>query len=176
MERIWKPVLYNGIDLSDRFLVSNDGEICNKKTGKILKQTLNKSTGYYGVCVSLGSRGKKKVIKTHIAVANVFVSGRKDGMMVNHKDGNKTNNNYDNLEWCTNQENSIHAVKMGLVPSAKKVLCVQTGEIFPSMKQAAKWCGLNKKAGSLNEYFRKENRKTCGTHPITKEKLEWILL
>ena len=176
MERIWKPIIYNGMDLSEKFLVSNDGEICNKKTGNVLKQTLNKSTGYYGVCVSLGSRNKKKFLKTHVAVANAFLGERKYGMVVNHKDGNKENNNYTNLEWCTNKENSIHAVNIGLTQRAKKVLCVQTGEVFPSIEQAAKWCGLSENAGSLYEYFKKENRRTCGKHPVTKEKLEWVLL
>nr|DAP22880.1 MAG TPA: homing endonuclease [Caudoviricetes sp.] len=48
-------------------------------------------------------------------------------MQVNHKDGNKLNNSFDNLEWCTNQENRIHAVKIGLAASLK-------GESNPASK------------------------------------------
>lgn len=53
MEEIWKPMFYKDMDLSDRFLVSNKGNIYSLISNKILKQTPNKSTGYYGLCVSL---------------------------------------------------------------------------------------------------------------------------
>lgn len=48
-------------------------------------------------------------------------------LQVNHKDGNKLNNALNNLEWCTNQENRIHACKFGLAAR----LC---GEDNPSSK------------------------------------------
>lgn len=114
-KRSWKPLVYNGLDLTDRFLVSDSGEIYSLKSKKILKQVLNKSTGYYGICVSLGSRENKMYIKIHIAVACMFVGGREDGLVVNHKDGNKQNNHFENLEWISNIENIKHANRMGLV-------------------------------------------------------------
>lgn len=79
MKENWKPLVYNGLDLTDRLHVSDDGKIRNAKTGKVLKPCLNKSTGYYGIAVSLGSRGKSKLIKPHIAVACMFVSEKKMG-------------------------------------------------------------------------------------------------
>ena len=109
----WKPLIYKGIDLSEQYLISNSGEIFSLKTNKVLKQNILK-TGYYAVCVSVGSRKNKKLIKTHIAVAYNFCDGYKDGLTVNHKDGNKLNNNYDNLEWVTYRENSKHALEHGL--------------------------------------------------------------
>ena len=57
----------------------------------------------------------KKYIKTHIAVAFNFVDGYREGLVVNHKDGNKQNNNSENLEWITNEENVRHAAKNGLL-------------------------------------------------------------
>lgn len=48
-------------------------------------------------------------------------------LQVNHIDGNKQNNSFDNLEWCTNQENRIHAVQTGLAASLK-------GETNPANK------------------------------------------
>lgn len=139
----WTPLVYNGLDLTDRFLVSDKGEIYSLKSDKILRKTLNKSTGYYGVCVSLGSREKKMHIKIHIAVACMFVSGRKEELVVNHKDGDKTNNNFSNLEWVTSKQNTQHAFSNGLIykngsKSFSSVICVNTGEVFKSMADAAR--------------------------------------
>ena len=170
------PLIYNGIDLTDRFLISNIGNIYSIRSRKLLKQTLNISTGYYGVCVSFGSRQKKKLIKTHIAVASMFVPGQKDGLIVNHKDGNKTNNNYQNLEWVTVKENVNHAVTNGLVHRCKKVKCLNNGLVFPSINEAANWCGLSQDGHSLREYFSKPSRKTAGKDPVTGERLTWELV
>ena len=115
MEEIWKPMFYKDMDLSDRFLVSNKGNIYSLISNKILKQTPNKSTGYYGLCVSLGGRNNRKYLKTHIAVASTFVFGCKNNLVVNHKDGNKKNNDETNLEWVTSKQNTIHAIEHGLL-------------------------------------------------------------
>lgn len=172
----WKPLVYKGNNLGDRFLISDEGEIYSLISKKKLKQTLNKSTGYIGVVVSLGGRNKKILIKTHIAVASTFVEGYKDGLVVNHKDGNKTNNNFKNLEWVTLKENSNHAVKNGLFLRSKKVRCLNNGMVFINIKEAAKWCGLNEKGGSIREYFINSNRKYAGKDPISGEKLRWEIV
>ena len=96
------------------FEVSNTGKLRNVKTGTIYRQYKNHQ-GYYQVCVSLGGRLDKKVFKIHRAVAETFVPLVEGKDIINHKDGNKTNNFVDNLEWVTNQENIIHAVKTGLL-------------------------------------------------------------
>ena len=172
----WKPLVYKGKNLGDRFLISDEGEIYSLISKKKLKQTLNESTGYIGVVVSLGGRNKKILIKTHIAVAYTFVEGYKDGLVVNHKDGNKTNNNFKNLEWVTLKENSNHAVKNGLFLRSKKVRCLNNGMVFINIKEAAKWCGLNEKGGSIREYFINSNRKYAGKDPISGEKLRWEIV
>jgi hypothetical protein len=54
--------------------------------------------------------------KVHILVATAFIERENENQIyVNHKDGNKTNNLYDNLEWVTHQENMDHAVENNLV-------------------------------------------------------------
>ena len=107
MEEIWKDYIYN-------YQISNLGRIRNKKTNKILKARVN-NEGYLCVCVSLGKRGSYKMIKIHRAVAECFIPNINNYPIINHKDGNKTNNVSSNLEWNTYQENTLHAIKIGLL-------------------------------------------------------------
>lgn len=173
----WKPLIYKDCDLSEHYLVSNTGQIYSLKTNRILKQTLNKQTGYYGVCVSLGSRKREKLIKTHIAVALMFVDGYAENLVVNHIDGNKQNNAADNLEWVTSRENHIHAIQNGLCTNNQKIRCVNTGQVFSSVAEACEWCGLASWSRSIKEYLDgKKNRKSAGKHPITKEPLIWEII
>ena len=173
----WKTLIYKDCDLAGQYLISNDGKIFSLKSNKILKQNINKKTGYYGVCVSLGGREKKKLIKTHIAVAMTFVDGYDDGLVVNHKDGNKTNNFAENLEWVTKSENTFHAYHNDLIKNHRKIKCVNTGEVFNSVADACRWCGLSIWSRSIKELLDgNENRKTAGRHPVTKEELTWELI
>lgn len=63
-----------------------------------------------------------KIFSIHRLVAKTFIPNPKNLPQINHKDGNKSNNNIDNLEWCTNEENQIHSWKTGLRKYPKKVL------------------------------------------------------
>lgn len=86
---------------------------CKDKNGKVLKPHLN-LTGY----LTVELRGKE--FKLHQLVANAFVPGKKEGLVPNHKDGNKTNCLPSNLEWVTRSENTIHAYATGLCPHNKR--------------------------------------------------------
>lgn len=173
----WVPLIYKNIDFSDFLMISDNGQLYSLKTKKILKQYLNKRTGYYGVCVSLGCREKKKLIKPHIAVAFNFVDGYIDGLVVNHKDGNKRNNKASNLEWVTVSQNRIHAIKNDLSVGNLKIKCMNTGQVFFSVTEACEWCGLSQWSRSIAEYLNgKKGRKSAGKHPITGEPLQWKLV
>ena len=58
-----------------------------------------------------------------------------------------------------------------LNPASRSCICVETGEVFKTLKDAAKWCGL-KSHTSISNVCR-GLRKHAGTHPITGEKLSW---
>lgn len=118
-EIAWKTLVYNG-ELFERFEVSIEGQIRNAKTARIYKTHINHE-GYEQVCVSLGSRNKKKVFKIHKAIAETFVSNLDNKPEVNHKDGNKTNNHANNLEWTTCSENVRHAYDNGLAKAKQGV-------------------------------------------------------
>lgn len=63
------------------------------------------------VCVDLGHRNTQLV---HRLIANTFIPNPLGLPQVNHKDGDKWNNNIENLEWCNQSENMLHAYKHGL--------------------------------------------------------------
>lgn len=173
MNEKWKPILYGDLDLTNRFEVSNFGKIRNIKTKKILKTTINQN-GYEEICISLGKRKNYKALKIHRCVAFMFVDGFKDGLVVNHIDGIKTNNVWTNLEWVTSKENTRHAIKTGLSKHNKLVMCEQTNEIFNSIREACIWCNLAPDGKSLSEYLNHpEKRKSAGKHPVTHEPLTW---
>ena len=176
MEEIWKPLVYDDIDLSDRFEISNIGNMRNINTKKLLKQQTN-DRGYKEICITLGSRKKYKCLRIHRCVAFMFVDGYEKGLIVNHIDGNKTNNVYTNLEWVTLQRNAQHAVEHGLSKNNKPIMCIETQDVFSSIKEASEWCGLHPSGKSIGEYINHpEFRKSAGRHPVTKEKLTWMLI
>ena len=114
MQEIWKGVIYQGADYSKVLEVSNMGKIRNIKTGTIYKMFLSQ-TGYWSICISLGSRKNKKCFKVHKALAESFIPNPNNYPIINHKDGNKLNNYIDNLEWCTYSQNSKHAIENNLL-------------------------------------------------------------
>ena len=95
-------------------MISTIGRIKNTKTNTIYKCRVG-STGYYEVCISLGRRKLKKNFKIHKAVAETFIENLNNYEFVNHIDCNKLNNKVENLEWITNKDNIIHAIKNGLL-------------------------------------------------------------
>lgn len=81
--------------------VLEDGTVIGAR-GKPLRFDSN-STGYKRV--TLCKHGKPNRVFVHKLVAHHFVAGHEDGLVVNHKDGDNTNNHFTNLEWVTPSEN-----------------------------------------------------------------------
>lgn len=115
-------------------------------------------TGY--LTIRLGSIGREAGVHRFVAEAFIpRIEGKND---VNHIDGDKTNNQVENLEWCTRKENMLHChTVLGKEPGHKKVpvRCVETGEVFESLSAA----GREKKVNipHLCEAL-KGNRKSAG--------------
>lgn len=111
MVSIWKDV----VGYEERFSVSSCGKVYSKLTKKELVLGMSKS-GYRTLSTKVGGRnGVWKCFKIHRLVADAFVvRTREDRVFVNHIDGNKLNNDYMNLEWCTTYENNLHARMTGL--------------------------------------------------------------
>lgn len=92
---------------------------------KILK-TKPKKNGY--LVVTLRYQNVIKYKSIHRLVAKTFLPNPNNYPVVNHIDGNKTNNNINNLEWCTYSHNTREAIKIGLMPKPNTVLKRWTGK------------------------------------------------
>lgn len=117
MTEIWKAVKgYEGL-----YEVSNLGNVRsldrpfkNKqgiaiRKGRILTPFYEEQKGYYQV--RLSKDGKNKTHRIHRLVASAFLDNPHNYTDVNHKDEVKTNNNVDNLEWCTRKYNNNYGTK-----------------------------------------------------------------
>ena len=103
---------YKTLSLED-YNITKNGEVINNNTNRVLKPQLN-GKGYYRV--SIGG----KLMFVHRLVAQKYIPNPENKAQVNHKDGNKLNNNVNNLEWVENIENRKHAVEKGLHLSGEK--------------------------------------------------------
>ena len=93
----------------EKYSVTNDGDVCGPRG--LLRPWIGRG-GYLKVCLSNGS--KRRWTYVHRLVCECYHEQIAGKIEVNHKDGNKFNNNIDNLEWVTRAENNIHAFREGL--------------------------------------------------------------
>src|SRR5688572_12378483 len=137
-EEIWKDVVcYEGL-----YQVSDRGQIrsCDKFkfnrfkhflfNGRMLKQR-TRPKGYKDV--SLHKDGSSKPILVHRIVAEAFIRNGYKKPYVNHINANKSDNQVENLEWCTPKENGTHAKNNGLYKPLTR----------DQQLRVSKWCVVN---------------------------------
>lgn len=197
MDKIWKDIKgYEGLykisecgdikKLDSFIFMPNGGRRIDNE--KILVAHKNHK-GY--LQIRLSNAGARKTFIVHRLVALHFVPNPKNKPQVNHKDCNKLNNRFTNLEWCTNVENCCHAVINGLIKSnpksiatlvnysksatgsknnnATKVAHIRTGKTFGSTIEAAKEFGLTH---SQMQKRLKKGKEFVRIHTI-EEFMEW---
>ena len=144
---IWKDIQgYEG------YQISNYGNVKSLKYGKekILTPTINKR-GYYHTV--LRKDGKSITVNIHRLVASAFIENPDNLPIINHKDENKTNNKAENLEWCDYKYNANYGTaiqrmiantdyKAIAVKNGKKVLCIETGVVYPSTMEVQRKLGF----------------------------------
>lgn len=152
---IWKEIAnYDG-----KYEVSNNGNVRNSKTKKLLKPSDN-SFGYYKVCLS--KNGKITTHRVHRLVAETFLNNPDELPQVNHINGIKTDNRVENLEWVSIKDNIIHSFANGLNKSRKSVICIETNKEYRSVLEAAKETGIDNSA--ICKVCRGERKKAGNLH------------
>lgn len=166
------------------YYITTEGKLYNSKTKNWLKGQIGKN-GYLSYQISID--GIKKRLYAHRMVAETYLSKIENKNEVNHKDGNKLNNNINNLEWVNSQENKIHAIENHLRDNTlTKVYCFDKNKklvcIYPSIvefNQVTHWNTswlneqLNRKVKTLSHgyYWSKtpdNNFETKETNGIKK--------
>lgn len=139
LKKIWKKLPNLG-----KYKISNTGEIYSEYIGGIMKPSMDRY-GYMKIKLRKDDGG---VFYTtiHRLVATCFLENPLNLPQVNHKDGVKTNNCADNLEWVTVKENINHSYETGLNKNINPVVLedLSTGKIvnFKSLKNVARWLDI----------------------------------
>lgn len=158
---MWKDI--NGFD--GKYQISDSGQIRNSK-GKILKGYIN-NKGYQ--MVHLRAKGIDKLVSIHTLVATHYIPNPLNLPQVNHKDEVKVNNNASNLEWCTSEYNvnygtrnkRVSKTKTNNTYNTKQVVCIETGIVYPSTREAERQTGIdNSQISAVCKH--KKNYKTAG--------------
>ena len=155
-DEIWKPI--NVIE-KEGYYISNFGRI--KSPNNTIKNKFGITGGYYEM------KFDKKHYKIHRLVATYFINNPENKPFVNHKNGDKFNNNAKNLEWCTNQENIQHAYDIGLNTNVSNIIQYDKEgnniiEEFNSISEASK--KLNIEQSNISACCRGITLQTQGYH------------
>ena len=129
----WKPIEgYEGL-----YEISDQGRVKSLRSQLIMRQDLGNS-GYGRV--QLSKDGYKRRYLVHRLVAFAFCSGYKEGLEVNHVDGNRLNNAAKNLEWVTRSMNTLDTVRRGTFPyeNFRKAQAVATANRMRKVEQLDK--------------------------------------
>ena len=135
--------------LSNTYSISEDGEIKNIKTGRAISQREDKDG--YMVCNLSTTNKRQQTFKVHRLVALMYVENDNPEVkvQVNHKDENKKNNHYSNLEWCTLHYNINYGLrtKKAITPRERAIIIKNenTGDVvkFESIASACRMLNLD---------------------------------
>jgi hypothetical protein len=149
----WRDVKgYEGL-----YQVNNVGQVKSLISNKILKPYKSKD-GY--LRVYLYKNGKRKLFLIHRLVAEAFLSNPENLLEVDHINGDRADNRVANLQWISKIENNRKKETGWGQP--KRVICIETGEIFDSVVAAAE--SANRRRETMNRHLRGKTQTCAGKH------------
>lgn len=172
MEEIWKDIEgYEGY-----YQVSSFGNV--RGIDRVVFQQNNRKRFWKGKPIHIRTKVGYSYVqlcknqiqidyRVHRLVAIAFIETSDRALQVNHKNGVKTDNRVENLEWCTSSYNQRHSFEnlnrkrsrawLGVTgennPKSKKIIDVSNGKVYSSVKECAESNGINRKT---------LNNKLCG--------------
>lgn len=106
------------------YLIYPSGKVFSLKTNKFLKfgdVGRKNDDSFYKVVVLKNYLEQVETVRVHRLVAEAFIPNPNGYPIVNHKDGNKGNNDVSNLEWVTYSQNNQHAYDIGLKKGKRRI-------------------------------------------------------
>lgn len=148
------------------YRIYEDGQVYNINTNRFLKCSSD-SKGYKILDLRTFDC-KIKHPKVHRLVAKLFVPNPNNKPQVNHINGIKTDNRYENLEWVTNDENRLHAINNGLMNHCNYWIDQYdlNGNYIRSYKNIAEFCKLSDKTninmGNIGRALKGQRKSAYG--------------
>lgn len=143
------------IDDFPKYEVSDLGDVRNVRTGRVLKERLDKD-GYD--VVYLYGETKPQNRRVSRLVSEAFIGEIPERHDVNHKNGVKTDDRAVNLEITTHSENLDHAYVTGLHSAQIGVIHLETGDVYRSMSEASRNLGVSVPYISEDANHKRKNR------------------
>ena len=132
-----------------RYMIDVSGNVQSIKLGRFMTSFIG-TTGYWMVNLKIGK--KQHMRRVHRLLALTFLQPVEGKIYINHKNGIRTDNRLENLEWCTMSENIKHSYDVLKRPAqqgetngrSKMILDLQTGIFYPSIQFAAQAKGYTR--------------------------------
>ena len=167
MEEIWKDIEgYEGL-----YQVSNLGRVkslerlvfySDGRSRVFKEQILKPSKEYDYLYVILYKNNENKHFRIHRLVANTFIDNPNNYPYINHIDECKSNNNVNNLEWCSPKYNVNYGscIKRRVEKQSKQIYCLENDTMYKSISE----CGrkLHLSIGNISSVLNKRRKQTKG--------------